>query len=188
MPPEAMLRRIVLLVLLSSCAQQQAVMDGFLESGTLHVHCTWTEPWCGGAEPDPADHPRPRPWSGKLFIRAARPDSTGKLALNDLHEPSGPIEMNAEGHGYVRLPPGNYVLIDADRVDERRYRALLRDYTMPAKYNEPIDTACLRAWLVGPFGVHTITSGDTLHVDHSMNGTCPWYATPCVRYNGPLPP
>ena len=183
-----MLRPIAIVVLFSSCANRQAVMDGFFESGTLHLHCTWTEPYCGGAEPDPSDYPRPQPWSGKMFIRAARPDSSGKLAINDLREPTGMIEMNAEGHGYLRLPPGDYLLIDEDRVDDRKYRQLLRDHTKPAKYNEPIDTACLRQWLRGPFGVFTITSGDTLFAEYPLHGQCPWYSTPCVRYNGPLPP
>lgn len=183
-----MLRAIVIAVLLASCANRQAVMDGFFESGTIHLHCTWTEPYCGGAEPDPADYPRPQPWSGKMFIRAAIPDSTGTLAINDLNKPMGMIQMNVEGDGYLTLPPGQYLLIDEDRADDRKYRELLRDFAKPAMYNEPIDTACLRQWLHGPFGVLSITSGDTLHVDYPMYGQCPWYATPCVRYNGPLPP
>jgi len=187
-PPEAMLRPIAIVALLSSCANRQAVMDGFFQSGTIHLHCTWTDPYCGGAEPDPADYPRPQPWSGKMFIRAARPDSTGKLAINDLREPTGLIQMNREGDGYLALPPGQYLLIDADRADDRKYRELLRDHSKPTLYNEPIDTACLRQWLIGPFGVCDISSGDTLHVDYPLYGKCPWHATPCVRYNGPLPP
>lgn len=185
---EVMLRPIAILVLLSSCADRHAVMDGFLRSGTLHMHCTWTDPYCGGAEPDPADYPRPQPWAGRMFIRAARPDSTGKLAINDLRQPTGMIQMNREGDGYLTLPPGQYLLIDEDRADDRKYRELLRDFAKPAMYYEPIDTACLRQWLNGPFGVLSITSGDTLHVDYPIVGQCPWYATPCVRYNGPLPP
>ncbi len=183
-----MLRPIALAVLLSSCSQRQAVLDGFFENGTIHVHCTWTEPYCGGAEPDPADHPRPQPWSGKMFIRAARPDSTGKLAINDLREPTAMIQMNTEGDGYLILPPGQYILIDEDRADDRRYSELLRDHMKPTKFKEPIDTACLRQWLFGPFGVCAIKPGDTLHVDYPFHGKCPWYSTPCVRYSGPLPP
>lgn len=185
---EVMLRAIVIAALLSCCANRQIVGDGFFESGILHLHCTWTDPYCGGAEPDPRDYPRPRPWSGKMYIRAARPDSTGKLAINDLTKPIGTIQMNVEGDGYLTLPPGQYLLIDEDRADDRKYRELLRDFAKPAMYNEPIDTACLRQWLHGPFGVLSITSGDTLHVEYPMYGQCPWYATPCVRYNGPLPP
>jgi len=123
-----------------------------------------------------------------MFIRAARPDSTGKLAINDLREPSDTIEMNAEGDGYLTLPPGQYLLIDEERADDHKYRELLRDFAKPAMYNELIDTAGLHQWLVGPFGVCTISSGDTLHVDYPLYGKCPWYVTPCVHYNGPLPP
>ncbi|MEO8587956.1 MAG: hypothetical protein ABI432_01185 [Flavobacteriales bacterium] len=124
-----------------------------------------------------------------LFIRPARPDSTGLLAINDLRTPiQDTISMNPEGHGYVSLPAGKYLFLDRDRIDDRRYRQLLRDYTKPAMYNEPIDTACMRRWLNGPFGVVNITDGDTLHLEYPMHGQCSWYATPCVTYNGPLPP
>lgn len=188
-PPEGMLRPVVIAVLLASCANRHIVEDGFFESGTLHLHCTWTDPYCGGAEPDPDDYPRPQPWQGKMFIRAARPDSTGKLAFNDLRKPIlGTIQMNTEGHGYLQLPAGDYLFLDQDRVDDGKYRELLRDHRKPLMYTEPIDTACLRQWLHGPFGVFTIASGDTLHMEYTLHGQCPWYSTPCVRYNGPLPP
>ena len=193
-PLEAMLRPMTIVVLLTSCADQRIVEDGFFErtppegTGTLHLHCTWTEPYCGGAEPDPSDYPRPAPWSGHLFIRAATPDSTGKMAVNDLRQPIiDSIQMDGEGHGHLTLPVGDYLLLDGDRVNDRKARQLKRDHSRPAMYTEPLDTACLRQWLHGPFGVISIT-GDTLHIEYPMYGQCPWYATPCVRYNGPLPP
>lgn len=162
---------------------------GSVGHGVLHLHCTYTEPYCGGAEPDPSDYPKPQPWRGKMFIRAARPDSTGKMAINDLRLPIlDSIQMNSEGHGHLALPVGKYIFLDRDHTDERKYRELLREFTKPAMYTEPIDTACLRQWLRGPFGVFTITSGDTLHMEYPMHGQCPWSGTPCVRYNGPLPP
>ncbi len=157
--------------------------------GILHLHCTYTEPYCGGADPGPEGMPRPQPWSGRLFIRVARPDSTGKFAINDLRDPVlDTIQMNSAGNGYLALPAGQYLLLDHDRVDDLRYRELLRDHAKPAMYTEPIDTACMRKWLHGPFGVIRITSSDTLHQEYPMHGLCPWYDTPCVRYNGPLPP
>jgi hypothetical protein len=158
-------------------------------TGVLHLHCTWTEPYCGGAEPDPRDLPRPVPWSGRLFIRAAAPDSTGKMAINDLRRPIiDSIRMDGAGHGHLTLPFGDYLLLDRDRLNDRKARQLGKDHGKPAMYTEPIDTACLRQWLHGPFGVFSITSRDTLQMEYPMYGQCPWYATPCVRYNGPLPP
>lgn len=133
--------------------------------------------------------PRAQPWNGKMFIRGARPDSTGEFAINDLREPIlDTIQMNSEGHGYLALPASQYLLLDQDRVDDRRFRDLLRDFAKPAMYTQPIDTACMLNWLYGPFGVLRITLGDTLHLEYPMHGQCPWYATPCVTYNGPLPP
>ena len=179
-----------------SCSSRRQTNDGNMHylqrdtgNGVFHLQCTYTAPYCGGAEPDPSDYPRPQPWSGTMYIRAARPDSSGLFAVNDLHEPIlDTIRMNGEGEGYLLLPAGHYLLLDQDRVDDRKYRELLRDHSKPAMYTGPIDTACMRQWLRGPFGVFTIAGGDTLHMEYPMHGQCPWYATPCVSYNGPLPP
>ncbi len=193
--PNTMQPRIMLVALLTPCATHQAPRTGpgtssaGLTHGVLHLHCTWTEPYCGGAEPDPSDYRRPAPWAGRMFMRAAITNSTGKMAINDLRQPIlDSIRMDSAGHGYLTLPVGQYLLLDRDRVNDRRARQLRQDHTRPAMYTEPIDTACLRQWLHGPFGVLSITSGDTLHMEYPMHGQCPWYATPCVRYNGPLPP
>jgi hypothetical protein len=158
-------------------------------TGVLELHCTYTEPYCGGAAPDPDMLPGPRPWMGRKFLRKARPDSTGQFGLNDLREPIiDTIRMDQEGHGRVVLPAGTYVLLDEDRVDDTRYKELLRDHSKPVMYTDPIDTVCLKQWLHGPFGLLTITGGDTLRQELPMHGQCPWYETPCVSYHGPLPP
>lgn len=179
-----------------ACTSHRTVNDGTLYPyrgpvgpGTLLLHCTYTAPYCGGADPGPEGMPHAQPWSGGMFIRAARPDSTGRFAINDLRMPIlDTIQMNSEGHGYLPLPAGLYLLLDQDRTDDQRYRKLLRDHAKPAMYTEAIDTACMRRWLHGPFGVFRITGGDTLHMEYPMHGQCPWYDTPCVNYHGPLPP
>jgi hypothetical protein len=84
-----MYRRImgsIVLSLVLSCAPRTVNLPFHPEildlpsPGVLHLHCTWTEPYCGGAEPDPDDLPRPRPWQGSMYIRIAHPDSTGRFA------------------------------------------------------------------------------------------------------------
>lgn len=157
--------------------------------GILHLHCTYTASYCGGAEPDPSEYPRATPWRGRMFIREAHDDSTGMFAMNDLHEPIlDTIIMNEEGNGYLELPAGCYLLLDKDRLNDSTYRQLLRDFAKPAMYTQPIDTACMRNWLYGPFGVIKLLAGDTTHEELGLRGYCPWDDTPCVRYNGPLPP
>lgn len=124
-----------------------------------------------------------------MYLRRAEPDSSGMFAINDLRQPiHDTIRTDATGNGYLRLPAGYYLLLDRERVDRRKHDALLREHARPAMYTEPIDTACMQRWLYGPFGVVHITGGDTLRVDLPMHGECPWYATPCVSYHGPLPP
>ncbi len=155
----------------------------------LELHCTYTDPYCGGAAPDPDMLPGPRPWMGRMFLRKALPDSTGHFGLNDLRMPiTDTLRMDQEGHGRVVLPAGTYLLLDEDRVDDTKYKELLRDHSKPVMYTDPIDTVCLKQWLHGPFGLLTITAGDTLRQELPMHGQCPWYETPCVSYHGPLPP
>lgn len=158
-------------------------------TGTLHLHATYNAPYCGGADPGPEGMPRPVPWRGAMYLRVATPDSTGIMAPNELERPIiDTIRTDGTGNGYRVLPAGHYLLLDQDRVDDRRYRQLLMDHARPALYTEPVDKTCLDRWLRGPFGVVTIHGGDTTHVELPLFDQCPWYNTPCVNYHGPLPP
>lgn len=157
-------------------------------NGVLHVSATYQPAYCGGADPG-LDYPRAHPWRGSMYLRLAQVDSTGKFALNDTGAPLvDSVRTDGLGQGYVSLPEGIYLLLDRDRVDDRRYRQLLRDHSKPTLHTQPIDTACLRQWLHGPFGVVTIRAGDTTRVDLPFFGHCPWNDTPCVPYFGPYPP
>ena len=163
--------------------------NGERGSGVLHLHATYTAPYCGGADPGPEGMPRPVPWRGAMYLRVATPDSNGIMALNELGRPIiDTIRTDGNGNGYRVLPAGHYLLLDQDRVDDRRYRQLLMDHARPALYTEPVDKACLDRWLHGPFGVVTIRGGDTAHVELDLIDQCPWTNTPCVHYHGPLPP
>jgi hypothetical protein len=193
---KAGLRLAGVAVLLVSCATPTSTLDGEMYdrkrskgTGVLHLNATYTAPYCGGADPGPEGMPRPHPWQGAMFLRAAQPDSTGLFALNELRSPViDTIRTDASGQGHVRIPAGTYLLLDQDRVDDVRYRKLLRDHAKPSMHTHAIDTACMQRWLHGPFGVITITSGDTLRIDLPLHGKCSWYDTPCVHYFGPLPP
>ena len=159
------------------------------QHGVLHLHATYTAPYCGGADPGPEGMPRTEPWQGPLFLRSATADSTGLFAINDLRSPiMDTVRTDRTGNGYVVLPAGSYLLLDQDQVDDKRYRQLLKDHAKPTLHTEPIDKDCLDRWLHGPFGVITITGGDTSHVELPLFDQCPWYNTPCVHYHGPLPP
>ena len=124
-----------------------------------------------------------------MYLRAATTDSMGLMARNELQRPIlDTIRTDATGNGYLELSAGHYLLLDQDRVDDRRYQQLLKDHDRPALHTDAIDKACLGRWLHGPFGVVTIRGGDTTLVDLPLFDQCPWYNTPCVSYHGPLPP
>ena len=159
------------------------------QHGILHLNVTYTAPYCGGVDPGDEGMPQAQPWRGAMYLRSAVSDSTGLFALNDLRSPIvDTLRTDGSGIGSVVLPAGTYLLLDRDRMNDRRYQQLLKDHSKSAMYTEPIDKACMDRWLHGPFGVITITGGDTTHVELPLFDQCPWYNTPCVRYNGPLPP
>lgn len=178
------------LLLLAACAGRKGGVDpGSKGQGVLHVRATHTAPYCGGADPGPEGVPKPLPWQGRLFLRSATPDSSGALAPNELKRPVvDTVRTGPDGQAFMQVPVGTYLLLDQDRVDDRRSKQLLRDHAKPGLYTEAIDKICLDRWLHGPFGVVTITPGDTAHVTLDLFDQCPWYNTPCVNYFGPLPP
>lgn len=187
---------ITLLVLFASCTNRQLVDPGFFDpeakrsaNGILDLHATYTAPYCGGADPGPEGMPRPEPWQGHMYLRRAVPDSTGRFAINDIHTRiDDSLRTDATGKASVVLAVGTYLLLDRDRMDDRRYQQLLKDYERPTLHTDAIDKDCLDRWLHGPFGLVTITSGDTTRVELPLFDQCPWYNTPCVNYHGPLPP
>lgn len=133
--------------------------------------------------------PRALPWTCVMYLRAVLPDSTGMMALNDLKRPiQDSIRTERDGQAYLTLAAGAYLLLDRDRVDQRRYRRLLKDHAKPRLGQQAIDKECLRRWLHGPFGVTTISTGDTMHLDLPLFDKCPWDDTPCLPYFGPYPP
>lgn len=182
-------------LVLGACSTKRITEPGLLDpdqrtrTGVLHLHVTYTAAYCGGADPGPEGMPRPEPWRGPMYLRQATPDSSGRMALNELTRPIlDTVRTDHTGHGYLTLPTGHYLLLDQDHVDDRRHQQLLKDHARPTMHSAPIDTTCLRRWLVGPFGAITITGGDTTLVDLPLFDNCPWNDTPCVNYLGPLPP
>lgn len=186
---------LVVASMLSACSTHRITEPGVLDpgkarrTGVLQLHVTNTAAYCGGADPGPEGMPRPMPWRGSFFVRAATPDSTGRMASNDLLRPIiDTISTDGKGRAIMEIPPGHYLLLDQEHVDDRYYEKLLKDHAKPTMYTDPIDTACLRRWLQRPFGVITIDRGDTTAVELPLFERCPWYSTPCMNYFGPLPP
>lgn len=111
------------------------------------------------------------------------------MAPNDLSIPiTDTIRTDRTGHGYRTLKAGTCVLLDQDRVDDRRYQQLLKDHAKPAMYTDPIGKTYLDRWLHGPFVVVRITRGDTTCEELPLFDQCPWCSTRCVTYRGPPPP
>jgi|SRR6185312_10749185 len=144
----------------------------FVVSGTIMQ----TVSYCGGAAPpqqilDSTNTPKPIPY-GKLFVRSGKTNAEGKPVIET-------IKADENGNFSVRLPAGNYCLVEEWKS---------RPFKLPANNeNQTVDSACFR-------NLYN-TCDYELHVTHkNISGLriifhrgCP-YNQPCISYRGPLPP
>lgn len=157
--------------------------------GILHIHSTWTDPHCGGALLIQEDGRHALPWNGPHYVRLVDAAPGADKALNDVDRPIiDTLRTQGDGHGYLALAPGPYIIVDKDRINDKQYQTYRRKYATGNDHYDPIDTACLRQWMHGPFKVVRITAGDTTHAPVALSGRCSWHSVPCRQYKGPLPP
>lgn len=174
--------------MLGACVTQKANAPDE-RTGTLLLHATHTEAYCKGVAPRPEDRPTARPWQGVLHVRPASEVDARGQAINDVRLPVvDSIRTGADGKGMTTLPPGSYILIGHDHMDDRHYHHLLKTHAEATPHRRAIDKDCLAQWLRGPFPVFTITAGHTMRVEHHGHGECSWNSVPCAAWMGPLPP
>ncbi len=180
---------VMIMLLTASCVTKKVNGPDKRSIGVLHLEATHTEAYCKGVPPRPEDHIAPQPWSTVLYVREAGPVDARGQAKNDPTRPVvDSIRTMDNGQGFLRLPPGSYILVDRDRVDDRRYQQLLKDHAEPVRYRGAIDKDCLDKWLHASYSAFTITKGDSTQVAHNTHLKCSWERVPCAPWQGPLPP
>lgn len=141
-------------------------------------------PYCGGAAPteemiQKIKAPRPLP-NKKLYIKKGKVNDISSVVVDS-------VVTDSSGFFIYFLPNGEYLVIDEDKKDKRKYDLLLKRYSKQSQSNTSIDKNCLDKWFRTPDFTFTVNSHNQ-EIQHTYTGKCSWNSTPCTLYTGPLPP
>ncbi len=151
----------------------------------IQITITQTSNYCGGAAPPDEllnDLLPPKPLGDFAFF--IRKGKTNIVAENVIA--SG--KTNSEGLCHLQLPEGDYALVFADKKDKVYYNKLLDELKNGNENFAPIDKNCLEKWLATPELIFTVSKDGPNRFEINVHHHCPWNATPCAQYIGPLPP
>jgi hypothetical protein len=151
---------------------------------TITGSVTSSNSYCGGARPTDemlaqitAERPLP---NVTYYIKEGILNDITKNVLME-------IKTDNEGKLNFKLPPGDYVIIDAVRRDSVYYHSILKTYSKETESYSAADTACMNQWLNGFLFQFTVKDSDLSNVSWNIHRSC-WVDAPCVHYRGPYPP
>ena len=145
---------------------------------------THSNSYCGGARPTDAilmeiTSPKPSP-NATFYVRKGK--------FNDVSEEVfWTFSTDENGHFSFKLPPGDYVILEKNRVDISYYNQVLKTYSKESDSYSAVDTSCLNNWLKGSLAQINITNKDLENVNWNIHQAC-WTDAPCIHYKGPYPP
>ncbi len=151
----------------------------------IKLRVTQTHAYCGGMEPDKElleelNTPKALPGK-KLVVRKGESNNTALPVVAEL-------TCNGNGVAYCKLAIGKYCIVDERKKDESYIKKIYATYKKESQYNSAANWDCLVDWLKTPDLVFEVLKKDSIFVSVNYHFPCSWYATPCVRYHGPLPP
>lgn len=151
----------------------------------VNIKVLQSSSYCGGAEISPeemAEISKPRPHANKkCFVR--------KGSKNDVKAPVvATFTSDANGNFTLSLPPGEYCIVDSRKYDKKYIADIARKYKKAGQYYSAADLNCLKAWLVTPDAVFIVKEEGENKIEVNYYTPCGWDTTPCIQYDGPLPP
>jgi hypothetical protein len=141
---------------------------------------TQTSLFCGGARPTEEmmrEMEVPKPYKNKvLYVRAGKINTTAKSVL---------LKFTADSAGSFSftLPPGEYVIIQAEQVKKLNLKKL------PSGKDFMINKKCLDEWWKKPYYALVIKDADVTNLNFNFEKRCfiPTDVS-CIEYMGPMPP
>jgi len=155
--------------------EKQYLVSGFV---------THSNSYCGGARPTDAilleiTSPKPSP-NATFYVRKGKFNDVGE-------EVFWTFSTDENGNFSFKLPPGDYVILEKNRVDSLYYKQVLKTYSKESDSYSAVDTSCLNNWLKGSLAQITITDKDLENINWNIHKAC-WTDAPCIHYKGPYPP
>jgi hypothetical protein len=145
---------------------------------------TQSKSYCGGARPTDAilqEITTPKPLANSIFyIRKGK----GNNPASDEYIS---FKTDENGNFDIKLLPGDYVIIEQNRLDSSYYFSVLKTYSKETDSYSNADTLCMQKWLSGSLAQFTVKDADVKNISWDIHSGC-YVNVPCVHYKGPLPP
>jgi hypothetical protein len=166
---------VIITISFVACFRQISKKPAFILNGQVTI----TYDYCKGTAPtdeEYASYRTPRICANKkLFIRQGSTNDPTKPILAELIS-------DTYGNFSIQLPKGVYCIVDEKKKDKTLFNKIINNH----KDNE-LAKPCLEDWIKTPDAAFTIDNQD-IKISINYNQPCSWNSTPCIGYNGPLPP
>jgi hypothetical protein len=145
---------------------------------------THSSSYCGGARPTndilmEITSPRPNP-NATFYVRRGK--------FNDISEEVFcTFSTDENGNFSFKLPPGDYVILEKNRVDSLYYKQVVKTYSKESDSYSAVDTSCMNNWLKESLTQISITTKDLENINWNIHKAC-WTDAPCIQYKGPYTP
>jgi hypothetical protein len=180
--------RTLMFSLLLSCSakKQPKISSAIPEKAVIKINLTQTSSYCGGVYPPDElltelRTPKKLP-NQKIVIRQG--------IANDWNVPivvDGVSDSN--GVVVVELADGTYSLVYENKATTAYYKQLLQQFGDKSYEEGGIDKKCLEQFMLTPEAVFEVKNGKTATaVIVNLHHGCPWERTPCLKFDGNLPP
>jgi hypothetical protein len=179
---------LVLGALMIACkSKKQSVSNESMpEKSLIKINVTQTYSYCGGAYPpdevlQQLSTPKKLP-NQKVFIRPG--------TLNDWNVPVVAESISdINGVAMVELMDGIYCIVYENKVTTTYYKQLLQQFGNKTVEEGGIDKNCLEQFIKTPEAIFEVKNGKTATpIIVNLHHGCPWERTPCLPFDGNLPP
>lgn len=186
---------ILLVLMFFSCKESKHLSDEKVnasevqdkKSGEVFMvtgKVTQSSSYCGGARPTDEilnNITAPRPMVGTTYYvrKGTTNDVTQKIVMT--------FSTGTDGSFSFKLPPGEYIIIEANRLDSTYVKSIAKKYEKPTASYTEAKKECLHEWLKGGLFQFKIVDAPVSNIEWNINHSC-WTDDPCVHYTGPYPP
>lgn len=154
------------------------------ESYSISGTVTHSNSYCGGARPTDEmlkQITAPKPTSNATFyVRKGIQNDPGMEIFQT-------FKTDENGNFRFELPPGDYVIIEQNRLDSTYYFQILKSYSKETNSYTAADTSCMNDWLKGSLMRISVINKDVQDLNWDTHHGC-WTDVPCIHYKGPYPP
>ncbi|TNF48150.1 MAG: hypothetical protein EP305_06190 [Bacteroidetes bacterium] len=146
---------------------------------SIQIHGTVHKPYCGGAKPSPD--------VAAGYYESMKHEKFKLMSGTELSSAKEvqDVELDVAGNVTLQLEPGNYLLIQSDKLLSTDEFMKLNGPVVEQHY-EIKERACFEKWQQ-TIDLNFTVVGDTI-IEMRKQARCFTGTNPCIQYTGPYPP